>query len=365
MAPEAARALFGWPQLNAALAEHRLAPPRLRLERAGGDVTAGIFRSRRTRRGALLQDLDAAALMARLREGATLIVDAANEISPPLQQLCAELSAEFVSSCQANLYACWGDTRGFDVHWDDHDVFVVQVEGCKRWALHGATDLAPTRRRPAPEATAPQTEPELVVLEPGDVLYLPRGFWHAAVGLGGPTLHLTIGVTRKTGADLLHWLADELLADPAARADLPFEAGDEAVGARLSALLAKAAAQDPSTLARRYRRHVEAGLVQRPQLRFPDIGGEEPLTPHARVQLAQGAARVEVSDPGVVLSWRGVEFTMAAALEGPVRRLVAGEAVSVAEFRQAAFTAPPDLVEKLLRELLRRGTLVRLDEAVR
>src|SRR5690606_22207105 len=77
--------LFGWGQLNQALAEHRLAPPRLRLERAGGDVTKGVFKERRSRRGALLHDLDPSALNARLREGATLIVDAANELAAPLQ----------------------------------------------------------------------------------------------------------------------------------------------------------------------------------------------------------------------------------------------------------------------------------------
>lgn len=356
--PEAARRLFGWPQLNAAIAEHRLAPPRLRLERAGADVTAGVFRNRRSRRGALLQDLDPAVLTERLREGATLIVDAVNELSPPLQQLCASLSAEFTASTQANLYACWGETQGFDVHWDDHDVFVLQVEGRKRWALYGASEEAPTRRGPAPPNAAPASEPELVVLEPGDVLYLPRGFWHAAVGLGGSTLHLTIGLTRKTGADLLHWLADELLAEPAGRADLPFEAGDEAVARRLAALLDRLSAEDPGTLARRYRRQVEAGQVQRPQLSFPDIGGDAPLDPLTRLILGQGAARVDRSDRGVVLSWRGVEFTLAGALEGPIRRLVAGEPVAVADFRAAA-EAAPEQVDSLLHELLRRGTLIR------
>jgi hypothetical protein len=201
--------LFGWPQLNAALAQHRLHPPRLRLERAGADASEGVFRERRTRRGRTLYDLEPAALNARLREGATLILDAANELSPPLQQLCAGLSAELLGSCQANLYAAWGETQGFKVHWDAHDVFVVQVEGRKRWALYGVT--RPRRRSATAGAEHPKPDMpiEEIVLEPGDMLYLPRGYWHAAVGLGEPTLHLTIGVTRKTGTDFLHWLANE------------------------------------------------------------------------------------------------------------------------------------------------------------
>jgi ribosomal protein L16 Arg81 hydroxylase len=359
LTPEAAADLFGWPQLNAALAEHRLTPPRLRLERGGTDITRGLFKSRRTRRGPVLQDLDPAALTASLRDGATLIVDAVNELSPPLQRLCAGLSAELAASSQANLYACWGETQGFDVHWDDHDVFVVQVDGRKQWALYGPTETSPTRRGPGAQASAPQTEPELIVLEPGDVLYLPRGHWHAAVGQGGPTLHLTIGLTRKTGSDLLHWLADEVLAEESGRSDLPFEAGDAAVGDRLAQLLAGLAASDPQELARRYRRHVEAVAPQRPELSFPYIGmAETALAPTTQLSLAQGPARLLRSEGGVVLSWRGVEFTLAPALEPAVRALLAGEALAVEAFHRAAPGASDAQVQAFLREMVRRGAFV-------
>jgi hypothetical protein len=351
--------LFGWPQLNAALAEHRLAPPRLRLERAGGDVTAGLFRSRRTRRGAALLDLDPAVLMERLRDGATLIIDSANELSPPLASLCAKLSAEFVASCQANLYACWGATQGFDVHWDDHDVFVVQVEGRKAWTLYGVTEERPTRRGRGAEASPPPTPIERTVLEPGDVLYLPRGYWHAAVGLGGPTLHLTIGLTRKTAADFLHWLADESLDAAEVRADLPFEAGGRATAARIAEVLARLGAADPEDLARRYRRYVESVLVQRPMLSFPDIGAEDAeLSPERRLQLAPGPARLERGGGSLVLSWRGVEFALSPSLEPPVRRMLSGETVSCAEFAAAAPGHAPSEVQALLREMVRRGAFV-------
>jgi hypothetical protein len=359
IAPPAAAGLFGWERLNAALAEHRLVPPRLRLERAGRDVTRGVFRQRRSRRGAQLQDLDAAALSERLREGATLIVDAVNELSPPLQALCAGLSAEFAASCQANMYACWGVTQGFDVHWDDHEVFVVQVEGRKEWALYGATEAWPTRRGAGREAPAPDAPAERIVLEPGDVLYLPRGYWHAAVGLGGPTMHLTIGLTRKAGADFLRWLADELLAEEVARADLPFEAGEAAVGARIAELLACVAARDPQALARSYRRHVEHALVQRPQLCFPYIGeAEAALGPGARIWLAAGAARLRLAPQGLVLSWRGVEFTLSPALEPPLRRLLAGESVALAEIEAAALGAGAAEVQGFVREMARRGAFL-------
>jgi len=360
MDPDAARDLFGWRQLNAALAEHRLAPPRLRLERGGADVTQGVFRSRRSRRGALLLDLDAAALTEKLRGEATLIVDAVNELSPPLGRLCAGLSGVFAASCQANAYACWGGVQGFDAHWDDHDVFVVQLEGRKRWTLFGVSQPWPTRRGACPPATPPADAVDEIVLEPGDVLYMPRGYWHAAVGLGGPALHLTVGLTRRCGADFLHWLADEILSEELARADLPFEQGSAALGARVGELLGALAARDPAALGRAYQRQVEAGLRQAPQLSFPDIGDPQaPLAPGARVVLADGAARLAPGEADtLVLSWRGVEFTIAAVLEATLGRLLAGEAVSVGEIEAAAAPLPAGEARAFVRELIRRGVLV-------
>jgi hypothetical protein len=359
LASGAAGELFGWAQLNAALAEQRLTPPRLKLERAGQDVSGEAFRTRRTRRGVQMLDLDPAALMAGLRDGATLIVDAVNEISPPLRRLCAGLSADFAASCQANLYACWGETQGFDVHWDDHEVFVLQLEGRKTWALYGATERWPTRRGAGAEAPRPNAPDESFVLEPGDVLYLPRGHWHAAVGMGGPTLHLTVGLTRKSGADLLHWLADELLAEELVRADLPFEGGAAKLGDRVAEILSRVLAQDPRSLAARYRRHVEAALVQRPQLSFPYIGEEDrDLPADAQVRLAAGPARLELRDGDAVLSWRGLEFTLAPTLGPALRRLLAGESVSMADFRAAAPAAGADALQSFLREMIRRGAFV-------
>jgi hypothetical protein len=354
-----AGALYGWERLNRALAEHRLAPPRLRLEQAGKDVSSGVFSERRTRRGRVLHDLMPAALNARLREGATLILDAANETSAPLQALCAGLAGELLGSCQANLYAAWGTTQGFNVHWDDHDVFVVQVEGRKRWALYGITREAPAfgdRHAGLPPPQAPLKE---TVLEPGDMLYLPRGYWHAAVGLGEPTLHLTIGVTRKTGADFLRWLAAEANAASAVRSDLPLEQDDDVLGARLSAVIAAALdGAEPRELARRYRSHVEAALAMRPQLSLPDIGRGDDYPPQTRLTLAGGPRRLEAGDGAAVLVHRGVRYTLAPELAGPLAALASGEAIAAADLEAAVTAEDRPLVAGLIAEMVGRGVFV-------
>ncbi|MGH3831563.1 MAG: JmjC domain-containing protein [Pseudonocardiaceae bacterium] len=37
------------------------------------------------------------------------------------------------------------NTAGFDLHWDDHDVIVVQLAGSKMWEVRGTSRPAPLR----------------------------------------------------------------------------------------------------------------------------------------------------------------------------------------------------------------------------
>ena len=82
-----------------------------------------------------------------------------------------------------------------------------------------------TDRRRSVERRAAEEPIIDTVLRPGDVLYLPRGFLHAATALGGVSTHLTLGVhswTRYGLAEQLVQLALRTVADdPTARAALP------------------------------------------------------------------------------------------------------------------------------------------------
>ena len=68
------------------------------------------------------------------------------------------------------------------------------------------------------------------VLRPGDALYLPRGYLHAAEALGEVSCHLTVGVHPVTRHQVLESLVAIVADDPALRASLPMgiDVGDPA-----------------------------------------------------------------------------------------------------------------------------------------
>ncbi|WP_328790452.1 JmjC domain-containing protein [Streptomyces sp. NBC_00273] len=215
--------LFSWDDLNRIIATQRLEPPRLRLSVDGEMVPLHRYAIPTTNRRAVTWSrIQPADFHAQLKDGASLVLDAVEKIHPVVGAAAEGLERFLGTSVQANAYASWTDREGFGLHWDDHDVVVVQVHGSKRWRLYGSTREAPTFRDvESPER--PQGDPVAdIVLAPGDVLYLPRGWWHAVTAdQGTESLHLTFGMVPHTGADLMLWVVDQLRSSLALRRDIP------------------------------------------------------------------------------------------------------------------------------------------------
>ena len=121
----------------------------------------------------------------------------------PITHLAESLERVFRVRIQVNAYAGWRTSHGFDLHWDDHDVFILQIAGRKKWKVYGMTRKYPLARDVEPATDKPDTPLWEGMLEDGDLLYIPRGWWHVATPLDEPTLHLTVGVNNPNGADLL------------------------------------------------------------------------------------------------------------------------------------------------------------------
>jgi ribosomal protein L16 Arg81 hydroxylase len=123
-----------------------------------------------------------------------------------------------------------GRGKGARMHFDSSESFVVQLKGRKEWRIARNTqvpfppvnylergvvpdELAPWMKRPV---KAP-TKVRKIVLKPGSVLYLPRGWWHATQTLED-SVHLDLLTGIPTWADLfrvelerifargMHWL---------------------------------------------------------------------------------------------------------------------------------------------------------------
>lgn len=362
------RRLMPWGRLGETLRRHRLDYPRLRLVRDGKPVpVAGYLRhTTSARQKTSIPRLKHAELARHLREGATLVLDAVDELSEPVEGLAKGLELFFREHVQVNLYAGWQTSRGFDLHWDDHDVFILQVAGRKSWSVYGMTRPSPLvndlekAERPA---HAPLWEG---TLEDGDLLYIPRGWWHVAVPLAEPTLHLTVGVHNRTGLDLLRWLSERMRASETFRRDLPrlSSPGERAAhSARLREELL--AAWDDSLLERFYEdldaRAEPRARVELPWDATPDAA---PPAPGAVVHLlAPRPLKLEAAGGVVEFDCMRRRWRFAEGALPVLRALEERRACTVAELCESA---RPQLAAETVRafvtELARQGLVAVADE---
>ncbi|MFH9069685.1 JmjC domain-containing protein [Streptomyces alboflavus] len=178
-------------------------------------------------------------------EGATLILDQLNVFDPTMEVACRALQWWSHERVQVNAYLTTNDASGFPLHWDDHDVVIVQLAGEKAWEVRGTSRTAPLYRDADPNTTPSEEIVWSGIMRTGDIMHIPRGHWHRATrtGIGsGKSLHVTFGITQRTGASWLAWLADwcrereifrhDLDRTPGASSDALTEAAVQLVGER-------------------------------------------------------------------------------------------------------------------------------------
>ncbi|MFN0185415.1 MAG: JmjC domain-containing protein [Aquabacterium sp.] len=101
---------------------------------------------------------------------------------------------------------------GVGPHWDAYDVFLLQVQGRRRWRVGPVRDRALQPGQPLRLLQHMQVDQEWV-LEPGDMLYLPPLWAHDGVAEEGACMTASIGLRSphrdELARALLARLADE------------------------------------------------------------------------------------------------------------------------------------------------------------
>ncbi|MFF1491515.1 JmjC domain-containing protein [Streptomyces sp. NPDC058304] len=207
--------LFSWEALDASLAASGRRLPDFRVIRDG----AQIADQRYTRATLMYADApDVRKTTGELAEGASLVMQGLQEYSEPLARFTRELAHDTSRPVHVNAYITPPKSQGFAAHFDPRDSFILQVEGTKVWTLREPVLPSPLaheswdRLRERGEWTTERLdaiEPwKALTLEPGDVLWLPRGWVHSARSEGVSSLHLTLSLTAWTE----HWAVGELLS---------------------------------------------------------------------------------------------------------------------------------------------------------
>ncbi|ARP82981.1 hypothetical protein CAL12_20615 [Bordetella genomosp. 8] len=144
-------------------------------------------------------------------EGATIVMNRVDNKISSVGTICDEI-AEFVGErAVANAYICSGGVGTFGKHWDTHDVFAIQLHGRKRWRIYGSTHILPLAHQTSRDhkAQCPIVPLFDADIRAGDLIYIPRGWWHEATPLENQiSTHIAIGVHTTKYIDYLIWFCE-------------------------------------------------------------------------------------------------------------------------------------------------------------
>lgn len=245
--------------------------------------------------------------------GASLVADSLEAIAPEIHALTHMLGTQFAGRAGANAYCSFAGVQAFNSHCDLHEVFAIHCEGQKSWRIYENRAQSPVVPLEVPDAQAiiDQVKGRVMMearMQPGDLLYIPRGYYHDALASSEASLHLSLSVTPHSGRILFRLLEELAMQDPEFRAFLPDwrVEGGAALRDRLVALAGRVEAmmrtpRFEAEVQNRQRALVDPphrfGLPSRPKLAFYDRTAR--------------AAQVVYDDSGATLHVEGAEAPLA------------------------------------------------------
>lgn len=194
--------LLSLEEMDILLARHHLTPPDIRVVANQQELLPDRYIKPD-------RSLNLNQLYKAYNEGHTIIINGLQQYWQPIAQVCLNVQYFLNHSVVANCYLSPPNSKGLMPHYDTHDVFVLQIEGSKQWYLHptdssiNTVPLLGSFQPVIPEARL--GDPQLSIqLNPGDLLYVPRGCIHHAATLDDFSLHVTLGVYPAQWLDLMN-----------------------------------------------------------------------------------------------------------------------------------------------------------------
>ncbi len=174
-------------ELNTFFGNSRLSYPYITLFSKGKPLNLEEYKNRELGAGTNIVDLDK--VFELLQKGYSLTVNSMDRMEPKLSAFCQQLSLELKTKFWTNVYITPANRNGFPQHTDHHDVFALQLSGKKKWTIYQENE-----------------SPIEIILEEGDLLYLPKDYPHEAHTLNSHSVHFTLGADFATYADLVKQL---------------------------------------------------------------------------------------------------------------------------------------------------------------
>lgn len=303
--------------------------------------------------------IDADRLSALFASGCSVVLDGLNRFSPAVADMCREIEMLFRHRVNPNLYLTPPGSQGFALHYDTHDTVIMQMQGTKHWRVYDATFEMPLdeQRYDKKKHRVGELLMEME-LQPGDLLYIPRGFFHEARSNDELSLHVTLGLFPRRWVQVIEEALAAAANDPAnvlLRATAGPHSAAEVVNALAGLLTADTLLEAEASLRSQFERDRRNGLAgQITQIAMLAQLSEESLVARRPNVLYE----VSENENGVALTFSGKTLPLAACAAAIIHELE-----NVSSVRLGSLLKHGEKATSVVRKLIQEGFAVQLKPA--
>jgi quercetin dioxygenase-like cupin family protein len=308
------------------------------------------------REGKTIEDaVDPGRIYAHFRAGKTLIHGGLNLTRPNLRALAHSMTDRFAAKSEVVAFLTPAGQRGA-THSDPTDVYVIQLEGTKRWQIWPT----PQVRRPGDDKDSFDSLPDPVLdlsLQPGDVLYIPHNTPHSASAEGSVSLHVTVVAGPRTWAHHLQSAVQDILHNSPEFWDTPYldDASPAEMASKIEQLIGRLRTVDTAAALEHAQQDGRAFRGVQQAALFQEMTAADGIDADTKLLTVDSAATFhEVADGTAKVTILGNTVTMPEATAAALR-----SASTAIPFPAAEFLPGADSRRALpvARQLLRLGAL--------
>jgi hypothetical protein len=324
---------------------------------AGGQLTTRL--STRVEGKSIDDAVDPEKIYAHFRAGKTLIHNELNLTRPNLRALARSMTERLAAKSEVVAFLTPAGQQGASVHGDPTDVFIIQLEGTKRWQIWPTPGVR--RAGDLKYSFADLPDPVLdVSLQPGDVIYIPHNTPHCARAEGSVSLHLTVVAGPRMWSNHLLSIVQDILHDGSEFWGTPYlddPSRDQAaeLTEKIEQLIGRLRRVNASAAIERARQDGRAFRGVRQDKFFQEMAAIDDITTETHLLAVAGAATFhEVADGTAKVTILGNTVAMPEVAAAALRSASTAEPFPAADFlrRDDSRQALP-----VARQLLRLGAL--------
>jgi ribosomal protein L16 Arg81 hydroxylase len=206
------RALLSVNTLDAILGECRLREPYIRMARPSGPVNSSRYlRPHRVSSTSLTGVMDVSRVASEFSRGATILLDGIDHYHSGIKSVCEALIRALNGPADAVAIITPRGAQGLATHYENTEVFVIQLHGSKTWKIYNQIKPLPMSAHVVDAGVIGNIQSEFTLQE-GDCLYVPWGSPHAAFSRDTMSCHISIQVRPQTWEGAISRIVREIVS---------------------------------------------------------------------------------------------------------------------------------------------------------